>query len=189
MALELSEQVRMAIAGLQRRLRQKGFALSWVKPESMHLTLSFLGYVEEDVLSRVFCLADEAAVRVAPFWFDVRGVGYFGSRSSPRVVWAGVVEQTGTLAWLYEVLTGSLERLGFAREKRDFTPHITVARVKSPRAGEGLAEELQKVSNEQFGRVEVSRIVVMRSILEPSGAVYTMLHQSPLKGVKVHDSG
>ena len=181
-ALELSEEVRRRMGRLQSRLKSAGFSLGWVEPESMHLTLFFLGHVDSSVLESIYDVSDAAAAAVAPFVMELQGVGYFGPRSNPRVVWVGVNEPTGALQRLYEDLASRLAGLGFEKEKRLFTPHVTLARVRPRHRASGLAAELEKLSGERVGVVRVARMVVMRSVLEPSGAVYTMLHESPMKG-------
>ncbi len=181
-ALELSDEVRRKAERLQSRLKKAGFSLGWVKPESMHLTLFFLGYVDSPVLESIYEISDSAAAGVAPFVMELDGVGYFGPRSNPRVVWVGVKEPTGALQRLYEDLAGRLAGLGFEKEKRPFTPHVTLARVRARSRASGLATELEKLSGEKLGTVRVGRVLVMRSVLEPTGAVYTMLHESPMKG-------
>jgi len=185
-ALELSEEVRRRAARMQARLQAECMGWRWVRAENMHLTLFFLGSVERDRLEAVFAAVDAAAAAVEPFSFEVGGLGTFGPRSNPRVLWVGVQEKSGRLSLLYESLAERLEKLGFEREDRPFRPHITLARAKSGGSRRHPDTVPLGREGEELGRVEARRVVVMRSILEPGGAVYSMLHQSPMKGVGGH---
>ncbi len=163
-----------------RNLREQDYPMRWAWPENIHITLKFLGEVEDKHVSEVSAAVDRAVSGFDVFQLVVRGFGAFPSLRRPQVLWAGV-EANRTLQSVHDQLEGALEGLGFAREKRSFHPHLTLARAKrGARAGDlrGLSELVGKI--EYTGRFEVRSIDVMRSQLTRSGAVYDVAHSSSL---------
>ena len=139
---------------------------------NLHVTLKFLGPIEE---TRVPAIADAlgaAASRRAPFDLAVRGLGAFPDVSRPRVVWAGL-EEARALGVLAGEVDGALAALGLPRESRPFSAHVTLGRVREPRRNPALAAALARPAD--FGRLAVTRVSLMRSDLGPGGARYTEL--------------
>lgn len=159
-ALHLDEAIRRRIdARVDRSLK----GVRWVCGRPIHLTLKFLGEVEE---SRVPTLREAlACVRMAPFEIRVRGIGSF-----PRVIWAGV---EGPVASLAERIEAACIPLGFAREDRPFKPHATIGRVKKGR--------VRCESDADFGAQRVESFALMKSDLRPEGPVYTELETFPVR--------
>lgn len=138
----------------------------WTAPENLHVTLKFLGEVEEPRLSAV----KEALGRIKqpPFEMGVEGMGTF-----PRIVWVGCTGPVGPLAAAVEE---ACTALGFERERRAFTPHATIGRLKDPRAGRRLKLDPEAA----FGRQRVESFRLMKSLLGPDGPVYSDLAVFPL---------
>ena len=118
--------------------------------------------------------------RHARFAIDVGGLGAFPSATRARVLWAGVMAGDGPLVALAATVDTALASLGFPREARAFSPHITVGRVREPRRAEALATLLSASQTRPFGRVAVDAVTLMRSDLSPRGARYTPLARVPL---------
>lgn len=183
-AVELNDDVRGAlqrrIARLQRRLPDVRLA----DPASLHLTLVFLGELEEDQLSAVLDTALDAARASRPFSLSLGELGTFGSRRSPRVIWTGVTGEIAPLLALQQRLATGLEALGFPREERPFSPHLTLARLKQPLAPDiaGQLDALQQtpIPHGEHATFTVDEIAVMKSELLRSGARYTQLRACPL---------
>ncbi len=186
-AIVLSQEVHKALGDLIGRLRAGpgGEAGRWVRPESIHLTLKFLGDVPSTKLEAVYAAVQRACATVPPFEMMVEGVGCFPNARRPRVVWAGVREETGRLEALQRAVEREAAKEGFAPEDRAFTPHLTLARIKD-RADRAEIEALGRaVSQEQFALaapVRVEEVYVMKSDLRPEGAIYTPLFRAPLAG-------
>jgi len=185
-AVPLEEQAVEQVGEVQRRLRARaeraGWKASWPRPEGMHLTLKCLDGVEAE---RVDGVAEALAPLSAhaPFEMGLRSVGAFGGPKRPRVLWLGVDEGAEQLRALAEDVERALEPLGFAREKRGFRAHLTLARVKAVGRSGGAAGEVLEPSREaEAGRSHVGEIVLYRSHLHPSGAKYERLHAVPLRG-------
>ncbi len=182
-AIELPEEIKQELGRLQSRLRlldQPG--ISPVKPESSHLTLKFLGNTPADKIEAIQA-AMLAATRDTPaFELGLKGVGCFPNASRPRVVWVGLAGEEELLL-LQMALEDSVEKLGFPREAREFTAHLTLARVKDdclPEVRRALGERVQATVYQHGLEFQVDHVNLMRSVLKPTGAVYSVLHRVEL---------
>ena len=165
--------MRARLAEAVERLRPLAPGVAWVARDNVHLTLKFLGNVETARLGEVErALAAAAAARPA-FDLDVQGLGAFPTRTRARVLWAGVSAGAAETAALAAAVDDALAALGFAREGRTFAAHVTLGRVREPRAHPRLAEALDVAT--AFGHQRVARISLMKSELSPRGARYTEL--------------
>lgn len=185
-AIELNNDVRGA---LQRRIARLQRSLPDVRladPASLHLTLVFLGELEDDQLTAVIDTALDAARGSREFTLSLGELGTFGSRRSPRVIWTGVTGNIAHLLTLQQRLAAGLESLGFPREERPFSPHLTLARLKQPLAPEVVSglEALQAapIPRGEHATFAVDQIAVMKSELARSGARYTRLQACPFGG-------
>ncbi|MFB3816244.1 MAG: RNA 2',3'-cyclic phosphodiesterase [Candidatus Methylomirabilales bacterium] len=178
-AVTLPDAVRARLARAQERLRAVQADVSWVKPENIHLTLKFIGETEVKRLPRIQAALQGVGAEVAAFALMLAGVGTFGGRV-PRVVWAGTAEGAEALATLAGRVDDALGRVGIAKERRAFSPHATLGRVRSPRNAEALVAAAAAL-DETFGRVAVGEFVLMQSRLHPQGSVYTPLDRVALQ--------
>jgi 2'-5' RNA ligase len=181
-AVEISDAVRQRLADEQARLGKSRARVSWVAPEKIHLTLAFLGDVLPEQAQTIGPALDGVGAQTAPLSYTVAGLGYFGSNRSPRVVWAGITKGADRLGVLQQRVGAALRALGFALESRPFRPHLTLGRVRSSREAAELAALIDSASDAPCGVVPVDRVLLMRSELRPQGAVYSVLHVSPLAG-------
>ena len=166
---------------VQEQLRHSGADLKLSEGGSTHVTLKFLGDTPATFVEKIENAVRNAAKGIKPFEMTVRGAGAFPSSAEPRVVWAGL-EHAEPLSVMARRLEDEMHRLAFPRERRDFTPHITLARVRSPRGRERLAAVLAEHAGEDFGKVKVQRVLLMRSELAPKGPTYTVVKAVPLEG-------
>jgi len=173
-ALELPGEIKDKLTRLQQRFTQRTAGVRWVKPGAMHLTLKFLGPTREDQVSGVAGVLEQTASGVAPFVFDVAGIGAFPNTRNPKVIWAGM-SFDARLSTFQEQLETGLARIGFPKEKRSFSPHLTLGRVREGAARKELSSLIDEYGNENIGRVEATRVVFFRSELMPSGPVYSVL--------------
>lgn len=183
-AVELNDDVRDALQRRIVRLQRSLPSVRLADPASLHLTLAFLGEIEDDQLTGVIDTALAAASATRPFTLSLGELGTFGSRRAPRVIWTGVVGNVAPLLALQQHLASGLESLGFPREERPFSPHLTLARLKQPLPPDiiGQIDTLQQAPIPPGERVtfDVDQIAVMKSELLRSGARYTRLHACPL---------
>jgi 2'-5' RNA ligase len=147
--------------------------------ENVHLSLCFLGNIIRPEVKQVCSVLDMSTGSLKPFSLDINGIGTFGKRNSPRVIWAGVSE-SDALSCLQVNIRGLLKERGFSIEKRPFIPHLTLGRVRSSRGRIDLLNVLKSVKNEYFGRFSVTRAVLMKSVLSSRGAEYSLVHEGLL---------
>jgi len=181
-AVELDESIRRGLAELQNRLRQFDRAVRWVRPESIHLTLKFLGEVPDQQIAAVCAAVDETAAASSGFEISVAGAGCFPPRGPARVVWAGLTEPTGRLAACQQACEQAMGRLGFAPEARAFHPHLTLGRVKQASSGRDLRPAIEGLADFDGGSQQVGELVLFESRLRREGALYVALHRARLTG-------
>lgn len=178
-AVELPETVKIALNNLQEELKKTEADVKWVRPDGMHLTLKFLGYVEEENIKEIVNTMDRICREYPPFNLEVRGAGMFPNIRAPRVLWVSV-EGNNILAGLQAAIEKEMASLGFEKEDRPFTAHLTLGRVKSFRGRERLIEIMQLHKEDIFGFMEVKSISLMKSDLRPTGAQYRRLAELTL---------
>jgi len=176
-ALNLPAEERARIHAAAAPLRAAGLPVRWVEPESIHLTLKFLGEVARARLAEIRAALAQAAAAAAPLRLDVEGIGAFPNPRRARVVWAGI-RLTPGLAALQEAVETRLVPLGFAREGRPFQPHLTLGRSRPPGGVTG-AESLMR-GIELRNAFTASTLDLMESTLSPRGARYERIAAAPL---------
>jgi 2'-5' RNA ligase len=184
-AIELPEQVRAALAKLQEEMKGTGGeGVKWVGAGRIHLTLKFLGNVEETRTPPLVQALTRACERSAPFELALSGPGVFPGPSRPRVAWVGLSGGVEKLLHLQEGVEKALSPFAFPREERAFTPHLTLARLR-----EGIAPQEARAFGQAFLRTspeavsfKVEGISLMKSQLTPSGPIYTRLAFIPFRG-------
>lgn len=176
--LELSAEVKRAIAAVAKRCQKALGGGSWVPEENYHLTVRFLGEVEDGKLPDLLSLGADVARKVSPFSLALEVLGGFPSSKRARVLWVGPKEESPEFLRLVELTEESLQRLGFPPEGKGALPHVTLARFKIPK---DLSVILAK-ENLAIPRVEVESLTLMRSELRPEGARYTPISRWPLGG-------
>jgi 2'-5' RNA ligase len=147
-----------------------------VEDGNIHLTLKFLGDVDETQLERVKTVV--SSMDLNPFNLSMKGIGVFPNLRRPRTVWVAVTGGVSEITEIYRRLEDVLERLGFQREKRSFSPHVTIARVRDGRNRDQLAEGIHEMRDLTFGSFKVERIVLKKSVLTPRGPIYSNIASS-----------
>lgn len=180
-AIELPEEIKAAMAGVQAVLRKSGADVGWTRSEGIHLTLKFLGPVDADIIPGLAAALQEAVKDEPAFALGAAGIGCFPTARSPRVVWLGLAGETDALARLAGKVEAACGKLGFKPEGRPFKPHLTLGRVRSPRGRESLMRAMAPFEKVELGEIRAASISVMKSELKPSGAVYTEMHRVELK--------
>ncbi len=188
-AVDLDAPVQRAVRELQGELARINADVRWVRPEGLHVTLKFLGSVEAARLERVHATLAAAMAGQPALHAKVRGLGAFPSWRRPRVVWVGL--RGDGMVELAARVEDALAPLGFEREQRAFTPHLTLGRVNSPRGWPRLEEVCKTHLDDDFGESDIDAVSIYRSMLQRGGAVYTLLWTIPLDQVKgaSHDTG
>jgi 2'-5' RNA ligase len=176
-AIDLPGAVLDALGALSGRLRAAGVRASWTKPENVHLTLRFLGEIDEAAAGQLGDLLAERCADTKPFSLEVRGTGAFPNSRRPSVLWAGVGPVEGGLNALWEAAENASRAIGSPPENREFSPHLTLARIKDSREAGPLMELFEKERDFYAGEFTVSSVSLFSSRLTPRGPVYTRLRE------------
>jgi 2'-5' RNA ligase len=184
-AIELPEEVKTGLNRLQTELKlPRHNFVKWVAPEGIHVTLKFLGNISQEKVAEVTKVMEQASQGSIPFQLEISEVGAFPNLRQPRVLWLGIRGEIDKLvAWQQRIDSG-LVPLGFAKETRPFTPHLTLARLRegvSPGDRRDFGELVMKTPLEVNFKVNVNSLSLMRSQLLPGGAVYSRLAEVKLR--------
>ncbi len=183
-ACELPDEVRSTVGELVAQLREENQgAVRWVNPQSLHITLKFLGEVPERRIPAVKVALQEAVVRHSAFFLELANIGMFGGREGLRVMWAAVAGDVLRLEALARDVNRALSVIGFEPETRPFRPHLTLGRVRNEVSTRQRAEIEVAV-----GKIEIPEcawrtpeISLIRSHLEPRGARHEVVATFPLR--------
>jgi len=156
--------------------------VNWVKPENIHLTLKFLGEVDEDRIPSIKGVVREGLQGERSLFLSLDGLGVFPNPRAPRVIWVGIEGEGERLKRLQEKLESAMEEEGFPREARSFSPHVTLGRVRSRGGALGLMDLIHGLGRVQLGSYSARSIELMRSQLQPAGAIYSIMEAFPLLG-------
>lgn len=175
-AVDISPEVRTQLAQLIRDLDALGADMRTVSAESVHLTLKFLGDIDQETVSSFKQVLEAAARKVQPLQLRFEGLGAFPNLRTPKVIWAGVGGDLSNLTVLFEEVEAGCCRLGVAAENRVFRPHLTLARVRGKKRLKALCDYIKiNALNTILGSCAVSGIHLFQSQLRPQGAVHTKL--------------
>jgi 2'-5' RNA ligase len=185
-AIELEQAVTDALAQVQADLRRAtpSRSVRWVRPESIHLTLKFLGETPAARLMEIKKALVAAAAEVPPCSIAVQGLDCFPNPRRPRVLWVGVSEPTGKLRALWQAIEAHVAPLGWPTESRGFQPHLTLGRVQrrsTPAQRRSIGEVVERSNVGWLGSMNVSEVSFISSKLKPSGAKYSTLKVAELR--------
>jgi 2'-5' RNA ligase len=184
-AVELPANLKRELSRLQERVKQNCnyCPAKWVAAANMHLTLSFLGDVAQPRLDDIKTAMAAASAGAKPFELRLDGLGAFPNLERPRVVWAGLSGDTGRLIRLQQRLEELLEKLGFSREQRLFSPHLTLARVRDEASSSDkrrLGQAIGSTACDAACSFPVESLHLIKSWLTPAGPIYTTLFSAGL---------
>jgi 2'-5' RNA ligase len=174
-AVEITGETATAMTEYLEHLRRHPAKVRWSRPDQMHLTLKFLGEIQESVAGTVSEALKALAAGSSPFQAELKGLGGFPNLKRPNVLWAGVTDGAAELVALAEQVEREMESLGFKREGRPFRPHLTLGRVKLNKDLGAVCAQMEKDAGRSFGVFPVGEMVLFKSVLSPSGADYTAL--------------
>jgi 2'-5' RNA ligase len=178
-AVAVDKRTRDRVADLQETLAESGADVKWVEEKNLHLTLLFLGEVDERSVPDVCRAVASVAAEREPFEMTVGSVGGFPNAHRPKTLWVGVDEGKEELIALHDELELPLLELGcYRREARKYTPHLTLGRVKRDEDAEALAGPLAKHGEWEGGRTLVNEVLVMSSELRYEGPEYTVMSRA-----------
>ncbi len=181
-AVELPEHMIAVLGRLQEDLKADGLFLRWTRPENIHLTLKFLGNIPENDLSSAGDAVSEAVLAHGPLTLAAKGIGVFPGIRRPNVLWTGIAGQIEALEALQRDLDVRLhDLLGIAMEKRRFTGHLTLGRVKGRPDPKRLINAMEKFGGLETESFTAHAVCLITSRLMPSGPVYTRIMKASFK--------
>ncbi len=184
-AIELDEPLRIALAQVQNKLKRQvpPGSVKWVAADGIHLTLKFLGDTPASRVPEIEEALKRACAPLAPFVFSVEGRGCFPNFRRPRVIWVAVRDKGQRLIQLRDAIEREVAPLGWPTEEREFSPHLTLGRIArnvTPALQGTVGQVVEQTVVEQIGQQRVTGVSLIRSDLQPAGAVYTTLCHVPL---------
>ena len=179
-AIKIPGIVAKQIIRTSEPLRKIKDRVKWVEPENFHLTLKFLGDTPQDRLEPICDALCAATKNTGKFDVTFGGAGAFPGPRRPKVLWIGVNQGGHQMIRMAESVDQALETLGFTREKRPFSPHLTIGRYKDRRGGGNLTEPLQAMAEFTTDIFTCDKIHLIKSVLTPKGPIYTTLESFTL---------
>ena len=177
-AVDLEDEgIRKSLEEVQRVMKRTGAIMKLVEPRNFHITLKFLGEIEDSLVPRIERTLRES-IAFRPFEISLKGLGAFPHPSRPRVVFVHVVSDV--MPRLMEAVDKAMNTLGFELETRGYVPHLTIARVKA--RGYLLTDVIERFEDREFGKMVVKEIRLKRSKLTPQGPIYSTIFSLPLSG-------
>jgi 2'-5' RNA ligase len=170
-----NDNVLNRIAAAQKLLMQTNADLKMVEPTNIHITLRFLGPISPEMVEKVYAAMKN--VKFSPFNVQLRGLGVFPTLNYPRVVWAGITDGAEQLKSIFEQLEPQIHELGFAPDPNGFSPHLTIARVRTGANKERLIDLVTKQANYDFGNIRADCLRLKKSQLSPNGPIYSTLKE------------
>ncbi len=170
-----SDSILKRITNVQNLLNKTGADLKLVKPKNVHITMRFLGNITPNMVEKIF--EEMKKVQFTPFDVKICGIGAFPHLRYPRVLWVGITEGADQLRNIFNQLEPRLRSLGFAPDPKGFSPHLTIARVKSGRNKADLVKSVTENTNYEFGIVRADCLRLKRSDLTPKGPIYSTLKE------------
>ncbi|HEV3447199.1 MAG TPA: RNA 2',3'-cyclic phosphodiesterase [Gemmataceae bacterium] len=179
--VDIGKTIRDRAVALQEKLSPSTNGVKWVEPQNLHVTLLFLGEVDDREIPAVCRAVSEQTAGHLPFEMGVEKLGCFPHPRRPRVIWIGVGEGAQELCALHDGLEPPLLELGcYRREERRYRPHVTLGRVRGERPADQLAAVLAQNQDWKGGKIPVNEVLVMSSELTPQGPNYTILSRGKL---------
>ncbi len=180
-AITVPPSIQGTVEKIQERFKEIRSPIRWVKPSHLHLTLKFLGNVDEEQIEDIKeCLAN-AGQEINTFLLKSTEIGIFPNINYPRVVWLGFSDPTRLLHKLEENIENQLQKIGFQPEDRKFTPHLTIGRIKSLKGKTDIIRMIHNEKNISYDNIHVTGIKLIKSNLKPSGPEYSVLYSLELK--------
>ncbi|MEM1582016.1 MAG: RNA 2',3'-cyclic phosphodiesterase [Candidatus Bathyarchaeia archaeon] len=160
---------------IQSVLLETGADLKLVKPENIHITVRFLGEIPSFMIDGVY--GEMNKVNFSPFDIEIKGLGVFPNMRHINVVWAGIRKGANELRNIYYQLEPNLQALGLKPDDKGFSPHLTIARVRTGRKRDELAKMIRDFENYDFGIVKARCLRLKKSVLTPQGPIYSNLRE------------
>jgi 2'-5' RNA ligase len=185
LAFELPLEIKNVVARVSEELRQSTLNARWVKVDNIHLTVVFMGNIETEDIPAIAGGVKEVCQAFGAFDLSLKGIGCFPNRRNPRVLWLGLDGDLEPMSEFRDALQGHLADFGIKEEKRKFKPHLTLGRFRKPKKTDSKENQLlSKYEDISSSVCSLKELILFKSNLKPTGAVYTKVEAWPLTGQK-----
>jgi len=181
-AIEIDPPHKEKISALISHLKKSNADIKWVTENQMHLTLKFLGNIEQENVQKISDVLKTIAAVFSAFNIQFSQIGAFPNHERPRVIWLGIEKGSEALRLLNNKIECELEKIGFQKEKREYKSHLTLGRVKSLKNISGLSRLINEAEFQFQDEIKIDRLILFQSTLTSKGALYTPLTQQSLVG-------
>ena len=177
-SIDTPPKIKSLISRVISKIKETGADVKWEPPEKLHATIKFLGNADEGLVGRIASVLEEICVRQDGIDVRYANLGCFPERGQPRVIWIGIEDRADALKRLNDSIEDVMATIGFSREERKFTPHLTIGRVKGRKNLHRLLTRMETITFESEP-VVIGELALMKSELGPGGSVYTTLKLIP----------
>ncbi len=178
-AITIPDDIKNTIGKTVKPLMATRADVRWIEIENLHITVKFLGNVEIGKIRSIEKVVTEIAIHYKPFEIIFENIGWFPNMKRPRVIWIGV-RNNSILTRILLDTDEMLSKIGFEKERRQFSPHLTIGRVRSAGGYDTLKNSLIKLTKSNFGNMTTQSLSLMKSELSPAGVKYTLMGNFPL---------
>jgi 2'-5' RNA ligase len=179
-AIELPKEIRDSLSSIQEKLKTCGADVKWVQPQNIHLTLKFLGEINEEQLSKINLILDALVKDKKSFSIRLASLGAFPKINYPRVIWVGIDRGDKETQELAKALEEKIQKIGIPKEDRPFSSHITIGRIRSNLRKDKLVTSLKNLENyfkETPQEFTVNKTTLFKSTLTPKGPIYEVVKE------------
>ena len=183
-AIELPKEIKDFLSRIQEQLKTSRAEVKWVEPKNIHLTLKFLGEIDNEKQNKITKIIEDVASAKKSFLLRLSSLGAFPKIDFPRVIWLGIDQGDKETKEIAKELEEKINKLGIPKEERPFSSHITIGRTRSSKNREKLVLALKTLGNNFGGKnleFLVNKVVLFKSTLTPSGPIYEILREIDLK--------
>lgn len=179
-AINITQEIENTIGTIQEKLNASHADVKWVETNNIHITLKFLGEIDDAQCNKLKQLLSVIANQYKPFKIEISGIDSFPERGNPRVIWADCKGEINILKALANSISKCAEEVGVPKETREFLAHLTIGRVKSNKNIPALRKVMEEVNNKLIGAQLIKDFILYKSELRSSGPIYTALEKFQL---------
>jgi 2'-5' RNA ligase len=179
-SIEIPDDIKKKISELIEKAKLHLTPVKWVENKNLHVTLKFVGQVEDEKIMSITDCVKESIKGTKPFTLSFAGMGLFPNAEHPSVLWVGISKGSDKAKDLAEKIECRITKEGYRGEEKDFTAHLTIGRIKEKIDIDSLSKFVQKNGNVDLGSIKVDHVSVMKSTLRPAGPVYDEIEKITL---------
>lgn len=181
-AVEIDDQTKQKISSLILNLKKSNADLKWITEDQIHITLKFLGNIDKNSIQKISDEMSNISNAFDSFTINFHKIGAFPNLKRPNVLWLGIDKGAECLKMLNKKIENALGKLGFKEENIEFKPHLTLARTRSLKNISNLAKLIEETDLKLWDDLQIHKLALYQSILNPKGAIHTIIAEKYLQG-------